>query len=669
MRGLAVIVTLATVACAPAGPSAPPPEPEPAGPTLVRGTLTAAAEAEARRLLDEASDAFEVGRRDSAEVAASRIVEQYPASRVSVEALWLRARIRADDGVEGVEQGDDPDPDIAVGRRLQDARADLERLLGALPLDDPREMPARLSLARVLAAQGQIQEALRMALSLPDVPDSATAAASAQWVRERANRLSGDQLRTVLAAADPGQAFRTPVLVAYARSLRIAGDEEGARRFALSALEAGASGVDAEVAQALVDGRGLPRGDGAPVPLGVVLPLGGSPAFQIFARELQEGIEAAVEAWGLTGEVELMILDDGGDIATAANLVRTAETRGAVAVLGLLDDATLAAAADVRVEVPLISPTAYEVPEDSARVFSLNAFDPGAAEALARWAAESGVQQVAIIHGAFGSSADEAAVFAETFEALGGSVLRQFPYEPGATFWESQILGAADLLPEAVVLPVPAEDIPGIAPQVTFFGLDTLGIRIFGTGGWTDPRVLDDVDSRHTDGVVVATPVRPEEDSEGYVRFREAYEAVFQRSLVDGTVRALGYDAASLILQGIYLGAGQPSEVVVALEQLQGLEGATGELSVVNGEIRRRHEVVCIDRRLLLPIQTGELPAQLYRPYQPDPETEEVPEGPGRPDGFACPGSPDFPAPGDTLFQVDTLRAASSPRSETPHPS
>ena len=97
---------------------------------------------------------------------------------------------------------------------------------------------------------------------------------------------------------------------------------------------------------------------------------------------------------------------------------------------------------------------------------------------------------MAIIHAAFGSSADEAAVFAETFEALGGSVLRYFPYEPGATFWESQILGAADLLPDALVLPVPAEDIPGIAPQVTFFGLDTLGIRILGTGGWTDPRVV-----------------------------------------------------------------------------------------------------------------------------------------------------------------------------------
>ncbi len=667
MRGFAAFVTLTVVACTPGGPSTPPVEQVPAGPTLEVGSLTPAAEAEARALMEQARNAWTAGAVDAAEDAAGQIVDEYPSSRVSVEALWLRARIRADDGAERVRQGSDPDEDGAVARRLQDARADLDRLIGVLPLEDDRETPARLALARVMASQGEDESALRMALSLPGTPEAAVADVTESWMREAASALPAETLGSVLEATDPGQPFRIPVLVAYARSLRIAGDEDGARRYARSALDAGASGVDAEVAQALVDGRGLPRRDGAPVPLGVVLPLGGSPAFQIFAQELEEGIEAAVEAWGLTGEVELMVMDDGGDIPTAANLVRAAETRGAVAVVGLLDDQTLAAASDVQVDVPLISPTAYTVPETSSRVFSLNAFDPGAAEALASWAADSGLRQVAIIHAATGSSADEARVFAERFESLGGSVLRTFPYEP--TFWESQILGAADLLPEALVLPVPPEDVPGIAPQVTFFGLDTLGIRILGTGAWTDPRVLDDVDTRHTDGVVVATPVRPDEQAEGYARFREAYETRFQRSLVDGTVRALGYDAASLVLQGVYSGAGEPREVAAALEQVQGLQGATGELSVVDGQVRRLHEVVCVYGRTLLPVVAGELPAQLYRPYQPDPETEEIPEGPGRPDGYACPGAPNFPPPGDTLFSRDTVRVVPALRRSSRSPS
>ncbi|HSG47734.1 MAG TPA: ABC transporter substrate-binding protein, partial [Longimicrobiales bacterium] len=311
-------------------------------------------------------------------------------------------------------------------------------------------------------------------------------------------------------------------------------------------------------------------------------------------------------------------------------------------------ESTLAAATRTRVEIPLISPTAYEVPAGEPRVLSLNAFDPGAAEALAEWAAASGIRQVAMIHPSRGASADEARLFSERFQALGGSVLRSFSYEPGVTFWESQILGAAALRPDALVLPVPPEDLPGMAPQVTFFGLDTLGIRILGTGGWTDPRILEEVDPRHTTGVVVATPMRSLPDSEGYRRFRDAYERHFRRSLVDGTVQALGYDAASLVFRGIYAGAGAPGEVALALEQVRGLQGATGSLSVVDGEVRRLHHVVCLQDRTQHPIQAGQLPAQLYRPYQPDEETGVIPEGPGRPSGFACPLPLDTANPADT---------------------
>ena len=194
-----------------------------------------------------------------------------------------------------------------------------------------------------------------------------------------------------------------------------------------------------------------------------------------------------------------------------------------------------------------------------------------------------------------------------------------------------------ELRPEALVLPVGPEDVPAVAPQVTFFGLDTLGIRILGTGGWTDAQSLAETDPRHTDGVVVATPVRPGPDSEGYRRFRDAYENRFQRTLVDGLIPALGYDAASLVLQGVYAGAGGPADVSEAIERVDGFAGATGIWSVEDGRLRRAHEVACLESRTLHPIPEGLVPAQRYRPYAPDPETEEVPEGPGRPDGFLCP--------------------------------
>ncbi|HSG47546.1 MAG TPA: hypothetical protein VLA43_07040, partial [Longimicrobiales bacterium] len=346
MRALAVAALLLVTACTPAGPSATPPsEGAPAGPTLASGPLSRQGEEAARQLYEQALEAMAADRLEEAEIAAGRVVEEYPSSRVSVEALWLRAQLRAQ-GAGPVDvppavpaPGEDPQRD----GRLAGAQQDLERLIRVLPAGDGRLTPALLALGRVQAARGQAAAGLASALSLPQEaripPEGATA-----WARRTANTLSAEELERVLDAADPGQPLRIPVLVAYARSLRLAGDDEAARRFARSAVDAGAAGADLETALALVEGRGLPRNGAAPVPVGLVLPLGGSPAFQIFAREIQEGVEAAVEAWGLSGEVELLVLDDGGDITAAANLVRTAESRGAVAVLGLLDESTLAAA-------------------------------------------------------------------------------------------------------------------------------------------------------------------------------------------------------------------------------------------------------------------------------------------------------------------------------------
>lgn len=672
MRRFTLLAVAFLATCTPAGPRPEPVESAPAGPTLATGSLSREGERAAADLLSRARAALEQGRVADAEQALSGIVERYPSSRVSVEALVLRSRLRSrevlaaatvagpDSTAVGEPVGDEARIDPLESRPLDEglapmmaararlARQDLERLLTVLPPGDDRVGPTRLLLARVAAVQGEPGATLRAALSLP--AETEVTPADESLVREAVLRADRAAVEGVLSRTDSIQPLAVPAFTAWARAQRMSGDEEGARRWALRALEAGAAGRDAEVATAVVEGRGLPRADDAPVPVGVVLPLGGSPAFQRFARELREGMEAALEAWGLDRDVELVVLDDGGDIRTAENLVRTAETRGAVAVLGLLEDETLAAAHRARVAIPLISPTAYRVPSTDRATLTLNGFDPGAAEALAEWAAAGGIAEVALIHAAAGASADEARLFREAFEARGGTVLGSFAYPPGVTFWEEQILAAAAVEPDALVLPVPPEDLAGLAPQLTFFGVDTLGIRLLGTGGWTDPQLLREVDHRHTDGVVAATPIRPGADDPGYRRFQEAYEQRFQRGLVDGSVQALGYDAASLVFQGIFAGAGDPGEVALALNRVQGLPGATGRLSVVDGRIRRAHELVCIENGSLPAIRPGRLPVQEYRPYEPDPETDSVPEGPGRPDGFRC------PLPTDTFPPLDSLR-------------
>lgn len=639
MRFLLLVGLLALGTCTPRIPGADPAsEPTPASPSLEGGRASAEDEGAALELLEAARAAESAGRFGEAEELAGQIIESYPSTRASVDALWLRGRVRT-----GMEPPDG-------------ARADLERLLDVLPLEDEREGPARLALAQLRVTEGDTLGGLADALSLP--PGTAADSADRAWARAAARALPVESLESLLASGGgPGQPLSATLLTSYARALRLAGDEEGSQRFAADALSAGAVGFDQETAEALARGERLPRPDGlAPVRLGVVLPLGGSPAFQDFAQAIREGVEAAVDGWNLAEDVELLILDDGGDVGTAADLVRSAQSQGAVAVVGLLEDASLQAGAEVRnEELTLISPTAYEAP--GAGALSLNAFDPGGADALADWAARNGLRQVMVLHASRGAPADEALRFTDRFEELGGSVLRSLTYEPGATFFEAQLQTVKELRPEALVLPVSPEDVPAVAPQVTFFGLDTLGIRILGTGGWTDAQALAETDPRHTNGVVVATPVRPDPESDGYRRFRNAYEGRFQRTLVDGLVPALGYDAASLVLQAVYAGAGAPADVSEAINRVEDFAGATGVWSVEGGQVRREHRVACLEGRVPHSMPEGLVPAQRFRPYQPDPETEEVPEGPGRPDGFLCPTPENLDAlPADSAWTVDPSR-------------
>ena len=81
------------------------------------------------------------------------------------------------------------------------------------------------------------------------------------------------------------------------------------------------------------------------------------------------------------------------------------------------------------------------------------------------------------------------------------------------------------------MLPLPERDVELMAPQVTFYGLDSLEIRVLGTAGWTDEEMLARVATRHTDGVVAASPQPPDGESAGYRRFVDAYEAYHQRTL------------------------------------------------------------------------------------------------------------------------------------------
>ena len=115
---------------------------------------------------------------------------------------------------------------------------------------------------------------------------------------------------------------------------------------------------------------------------------------------------------------------------------------------------------------------------------------------------------------------------------------------------------------------------------------------------------MQNVDSRHTDGVIAATIRLTQEETDAYRRFREAYETFFQKTL-RSQAPAFGYDAASLVLSALESGPRNSRELVAALEEIRDLPGATGSLSVDRGWVIREpllvriqdHELIYITRR------------------------------------------------------------------------
>ena len=587
------------------GPAGKPSWPDP---VLAQGTLSPARVSRAAEMYATAEQALMDGRAAEAREIATQIVDQYAAAPVSGRALFLLARACLADGEPQAA-------DEAAGR-----------FAGLLAEGDPRAAEARVVQAEARELQGDEEGRLDRLLRVrPQAPPNLVIRASDD-VRQAAGELDVQDLEAVLERTPEDGVLRPVALTTYALALSRAGDGAGARANARAALEAGARGTDSLTAESILAGRsvaGYDRvGRARSLEIASVLPTGGSPGFKEFAGLIAEGVEVAATTYlGGSTEVRVDARDDRGDPAVAASTVEALERTGVLGAVGFLEAGALEAAAQARTgAMPLVSPTARHSQVNGA--YTLSGADPPAAAAMARWAAREGFVRVAVVHSQAPESMEEADAFVSALQETGVALAGNFEYEAGATYFGDQIKGAREALradeiralglgpddtlhvellePVAVFLPIPPEDVELVAPQVTFFGLDTLAIRTLGTSGWTDAQTLEVVDQRHTNGVVATAPMDVGPDSRGYTRFREAYESHFRRTLVS-PVPALGYDAALLLLEATKNGARSPADVRAGIERIRGLEGATGTFSVVDGRVLRRTHIVQIEHGTLIP--------------------------------------------------------------------
>ena len=581
---------------------------QPADPIVEPGPISRGGIAQAARLIGRAQEALDAGRYTEARALAAQVITGYPAAPVSGRALLLQAR-------------------AAIGEeRFDEADASARRYRGLLDPRDPRIAQAILLEAQAQNGRGDQPERLARLLLLDSGAPMNARLRGARQAREAASSLDLSAMAPIVTGLE-AQAPLAPIAMArYARLLAEAGREDEARSYADMALSAGAQGVDSLLADAVLQGN-LPGSRTEPrhVRIASVLPMSGSPAMQDFAALVAEGIEvAAASVLGDEVVVDVESLDDQGDPAMVTELVRGLSGQRLAGVVGFLEYRALDAATRGRQgRMLLVSPTARSVPSDRDGVFTLSGADPQAAASVARYAAQTGILRAAVIHSRAPESVAEANAIVASLGAAGVPVVGQFAYDVGATFFVEQIMGAQESLrgaeiralnlgeedtlhvelldPVALFVPIPPEDVEFVAPQLTHFGLDTLGIAVLGTSGWTDAQVLDVVDTRHTDGVVATAPVDAGPGAAGHARFRAAYEDHFKRTLVS-PVPALGYDAVLLLLEAVRSGTTSQAALRSAIGRIRALEGATGIFSVVGEHVVRRTQLVRLDHGIMIPI-------------------------------------------------------------------
>jgi branched-chain amino acid transport system substrate-binding protein len=327
----------------------------------------------------------------------------------------------------------------------------------------------------------------------------------------------------------------------------------------------------------------------------VILPHSGSADLAIYADYIGEGVALAAARYPtISGRVvELALRDDSGAVAAAERISLDLEADGVLAIVGpLMSDAfTAIVARRTDPRLPILSPTATDLPVGSVNTYSLNAPDTRGASALANWSVRRGTTRFALLYPTDPEYASLAIAFRVEAERVGATIVADLPFEPETMTFSTFINDVRASRAQAVYIPASERQIRQLAPQLRYFGLT--GVEVLGNESRVSEEVRRTVGPDMLEGTIASTPMPPDSSLTGWPDFVRAYEARYRRTL-DNPYPALGYDAASLAFEGIRLAGGRREAVADALTRIRDFRGATGVLSIEGGRVTRRPYLVRI---------------------------------------------------------------------------
>jgi branched-chain amino acid transport system substrate-binding protein len=242
------------------------------------------------------------------------------------------------------------------------------------------------------------------------------------------------------------------------------------------------------------------------------------------------------------GEFELLVKDDRGTPAGAAEATRQAIAEGARIILGPLFGPTVAAGGSVArsAGVPMVA-FSSDASVAAPGVYLLSFMPQSDVDRIVGYTAKSGKASFAALipETAYGSVVQGA--FQQAAAREGARIVGIERYAADRGTMTEPISRLAPLLlsrqADSLFLPEGGDTLPGVAEALHANGVDTRSIQLVGTGVWEDRRVFADP---ALEGGLYAAP-----DAMGFQAFATRYRARYNADPV--RLASVGYDGIALV--------------------------------------------------------------------------------------------------------------------------
>ncbi|MDX9720085.1 MAG: penicillin-binding protein activator [Myxococcota bacterium] len=379
-------------------------------------------------------------------------------------------------------------------------------------------------------------------------------------------------------------------LDAAARGALLSDDAERTRELV---ERASASLLQVEQASRAAELVQLAQLEGAPsehMLIGVLLPLTGDS--RRMGRALMAGILQAQGAFSASSGQRMSFLfeDTQGDAELARAAVASLDERGVLAILGPLNVAAAAAAAQEASTrgIPLLHFSLEQAAHGDSAFRIAPSFDEEL-RLLAEAAWNHGVRRVALVASEGSLMLTLADRFAAAFSELGGELVAMETFAAGEVDHRDLASALSKLSFDALFVPAAVEDALRLSSFLAQENLWSRGLldspdpkekRRFvvylGSSLWTT-ETLREKGARYLDGACLAVSYDSALEGDANRAFREKFLALYERQ--PGIYEALAFDATRLLRDLLLTeGASRRSSLIARLLELQEYDGASGRI-------------------------------------------------------------------------------------------